>query len=91
MRGEGGGCITFWAKSDKNSDFHGNYGSNGENLVSTLAPRILIGSNSSLQVMSTSTEILDGFEIQQDPARDCGVSCPWVSKKIPRLIVGEML
>ena len=51
--------------------------------MSTLAPPILIGSSSPLQVMSTSIAILDGFEIQQDPARDCGVSCPWVSRKIP--------
>ena len=50
-------------------------------VVSTLAPSFLIffifAGNEDIHIIS------DEFEIRPDRTKDCGVSCPWASGKIP--------
>ena len=53
------------------------------NVVNTLAPLFLIGSSSYLQVMRTFITSQTSLKIRPDRTKDCGVSCPLASGKIP--------
>ena len=55
---------------------------NGENLISTQAPSVLIGLCSFFAGKEDNHKISDEFEFCPDSNADCGVSCPWASEKI---------
>ena len=82
----GKGCIMFWGRLDQNSCVHGNRKPpltyNGENGVSTFSRFLLIRSFLYLQVTRTCIKSRT-FEFRPDRTTDCGVSCPWESKKFP--------
>ena len=46
------------------------------NVVTTLAPLLLIGSSSFFADNKYNHKVSDEFEIWQDQTSDCGVSCP---------------
>ena len=86
--GEGKGCIMFWGRLDQNSGVHGNRKPPltyiGEKGVSIFSPILFI-----LADNEDMHKISDEFEFRPDRTTDYGVSCPWVSKKFPRLIMGK--
>ena len=53
------------------------------NVVNTLAPKFF---NQIFFILAGNEDIhniSDEFEIRPDQTKDCGVSCPWASGKIP--------
>ena len=66
----------FWTTSDLNSGFHGNglLRYNGENVVNTLAPSILIGSSLYLQIMRISIISQTSLKFGQIEPRTLGLA-----------------
>ena len=80
--GLGKGCIMFWGRLDQNSSFLRNRKPHWLD-VSTFSRLFYIRSFFILAGNEDMHKLSDEFEFRPDRTTDCGVSCPWASKKIP--------
>ena len=85
--GVGKGWIMFWSRLDQNSGVHGNRNPpltyNGENGVTTFFSVAFDPIFFMLAGNEDMHKISEEFEFWPDRTTECGVSCPWVTKKFP--------